>query len=146
MLSAFVNTFKITELRQRILFTFGLIFICRLIAAIPLPGVDAVAIRQFFEVQGGAEGGLLGMFNLFSGGALLQCSIGSLGIMPYISASIILQLMTAVVPHLEKLAREGDVGRQKITQYTRYLTVILCAVQGFAMAGALQSGDRKSVV
>lgn len=140
MLSAFVNTFKITELRQRIFFTFGLIFICRLIAAIPLPGVDAVAIRQFFEVQGSAEGGLLGMFNLFSGGALLQCSVGSLGIMPYISASIILQLMTAVVPHLEKLAREGDVGRQKITQYTRYLTVVLCTVQGFAMAGALQTG------
>jgi preprotein translocase subunit SecY len=140
MLSAFVNTFKITELRQRILFTFGLIFICRLIAAIPLPGVDAAAIRSYFDMQGGAEGGLLGMFNLFSGGALLQCSIGSLGIMPYISASIILQLMTAVVPQLEKLAREGDVGRQKITQYTRYLTVVLCAVQGFAMAGALQTG------
>jgi preprotein translocase subunit SecY len=140
MLSAFVNTFKITELRQRILFTFGLIFICRLIAAVPLPGVDAVAIRSFIDAQGGAEGGLLGMFNLFSGGALLQCSIGSLGIMPYISASIILQLMTAVVPHLEKLAREGDVGRQKITQYTRYLTVILCVVQAFAMATALQGG------
>lgn len=140
MLSAFVNTFKITELRQRILFTFGLIFVCRLISAVPLPGVDAVAIRSFFDAQGGADSGLMGMFNLFSGGALLQCSIGSLGIMPYISASIILQLMTAVIPHLEKLAREGDVGRQKITQYTRYLTVVLCAVQGFAMAGALQSG------
>jgi preprotein translocase subunit SecY len=140
MLSAFVNTFRITELRQRILFTFGLIFICRLIAAIPLPGVDAAAIRSFFESQGGAEGGLLGMFNLFSGGALLQCSIGLLGIMPYISASIILQLMTAVVPHLEKLKREGDIGRQKITQYTRYLTVVLCGVQGFAIAGAIQSG------
>ena len=140
MLSAFVNTFKITELRQRILFTFGLIFICRLIVAVPLPGVDAVAIRSFFDVQGGADSGLLGMFNLFSGGALLQCSIGSLGIMPYISASIIVQLMTAVIPHLERLAREGDVGRAKITQYTRYLTVVLCTVQGFAMAGALQSG------
>jgi preprotein translocase subunit SecY len=140
MLSAFVNTFKIAELRQRILFTFGLIFICRLIAAVPLPGVDAVAIRSFFDAAGSAEGGLLGMFNLFSGGALLQCSIGSLGIMPYISASIILQLMTAVIPHLEKLSREGDVGRQKITQYTRYLTVVLCIVQGFAMAVALQSG------
>ncbi len=140
MLSAFVNTFKITELRQRILFTFGLIFICRLIAAVPLPGVDAVSIRAFIEAQGGAEGGLFGIMNLFSGGALLQCSIGTLGIMPYISASIILQLMTAVIPHLEKLAREGDVGRQKITQYTRYLTVIICAVQGIAMAIALQSG------
>lgn len=140
MLSAFVNTFKITELRQRILFTFGLIFICRLIAAVPLPGVDAVSIRAFIEAQGGAEGGLFGIMNLFSGGALLQCSVGTLGIMPYISASIILQLMTAVVPHLEKLAREGDVGRQKITQYTRYLTVVICAVQGLAMALALQSG------
>jgi len=140
MFSAFVNTFKITELRQRILFTFGLIFICRLIAAVPLPGVDAVAIRDFIEVQGGAQGGLFGIMNLFSGGAMLHCSIGTLGIMPYISASIILQLMTAVIPHLERLAREGDVGRQKITQYTRYLTVVICAVQGVAMGAALQSG------
>ena len=140
MLSAFANVFKIQELRQRVLFTFGLIFICRLIASVPLPGVNAVAIRQFMESQGGAEGGLFGIMNLFSGGALLQCSIGTLGIMPYISASIILQLMTAVVPHLERLKREGDVGRQKITQYTRYLTVIICAVQGVAMAVALQSG------
>ncbi|MBT8046630.1 MAG: preprotein translocase subunit SecY, partial [Pontiella sp.] len=105
-----------------------------------LPGVDAVTIRTFIESQGGAEGGLFGIMNLFSGGALLQCSIGTLGIMPYISASIIIQLMTAVIPHLEKLAREGDVGRQKITQYTRYLTVVICGVQGFAMAAALQSG------
>lgn len=140
MLSAFVNTFKITELRQRIFFTFGLIFVCRLIAAVPLPGVDAVAIRAFIDSQGAAQGGLFGIMNLFSGGALLQCSIGTLGIMPYISASIILQLMGAVVPHLEKLKREGDVGRQKITQYTRYLTVIICSIQGIAMAIALQSG------
>lgn len=142
MLSAFVNTFKITELRQRILFTLGLVFICRFIVAVPLPGVDALAIRSFFESQSGSEGGgILGLFNLFSGGALLQCSIGTLGIMPYISASIILQLMTAVVPQLEKLAREGDVGRQKITQYTRYLTVALCVVQGFGLAVALQKGN-----
>ena len=140
MLSAFANTFKIPELRQRILFTFGLIFICRLIAAVPLPGVDALAIRHFMEQQGAAQGGLFGIMNMFSGGALLKCSIGTLGIMPYISASIILQLMTAVIPHLEKLAREGDVGRQKITQYTRYLTVVICTFQGFAMAWALQSG------
>ncbi|MDH3981488.1 MAG: preprotein translocase subunit SecY, partial [Kiritimatiellaceae bacterium] len=125
MLSAFVNVFKIPELRQRIFFTFGLIFICRLIAAVPLPGVDAAFIREWMESQGAAQGGLFGLMNLFSGGAMLKCSIGTLGIMPYISASIILQLMTAVVPHLEKLAREGDVGRQKITQYTRYLTVII---------------------
>ncbi len=140
MLSAFTNTFKIPELRQRILFTLGLIFICRLLAAVPLPGVDAHAIREFIEAQGGADGGLFGIMNLFSGGAMLKCSVGTLGIMPYISASIIIQLMTAVIPHLEKLAREGDVGRQKITQYTRYLTVVICAVQGVAMGVALQSG------
>ncbi len=140
MLSAFVNTFKIAELRQRILFTFGLIFICRLIAAIPLPGVDAAALRDFIASQTGADGGLVGIMDLFSGGALLQCSIGTLGIMPYISASIIIQLMTAVIPHLEKLAREGDVGRQKITQYTRYLTVIICSFQAIAMGAALQGG------
>jgi preprotein translocase subunit SecY len=141
MLSAFVNSFKITELRQRILFTFGLIFICRLIAAVPLPGIDAVTIREFFEAHSGSQGGFLGMVNLFSGGALLQCTIGTLGIMPYISASIIIQLMTAVIPHLEKLAREGDVGRQRITQYTRYLTVVICAVQGAAIAMSIQGGN-----
>jgi len=141
MLSAFVNTFKIPELRQRILFTFGLIFICRLIAAIPLPGVDAVMIRAHFDNMAASGGGFLGMFNMFSGGALLQCSIGALGIMPYISASIILQLMTSVIPHLEKLAREGDVGRQKITQYTRYLTVIICAVQAVGIGVSLQAGN-----
>ncbi|MBN2164263.1 MAG: preprotein translocase subunit SecY [Pontiellaceae bacterium] len=140
MLSAFVNTFKIAELRQRILFTFGLIFICRLIAAVPLPGVDAVQIRDFVANMGGG-GGLSDMLNLFSGGALLQCTIGTLGIMPYISASIIIQLMTAVIPHLEKLAREGDVGRQKITQYTRYLTVIICLVQGVFMGIALTTSQ-----
>jgi len=139
MLSAFINTFKITELRQRIFFTLGLVFICRLISAIPLPGVDVVMIRQHFDEM--VSGGVLGMFNMFSGGALLQCSIGALGIMPYISASIIIQLMTAVIPQLEKLAREGDVGRAKITQYTRYLTVVLCAVQSLGIAVALKSGN-----
>ena len=139
MFSAFVNTFKIPELRQRIIFTLSLIFVCRIVAAIPLPGVDAVLIKEVVDSQGPGDG-LTGILNLFSGGALLQCSIGTLGIMPYISASIILQLMTAVIPHLEKLAREGDVGRQKITQYTRYLTVIICTVQGLAMAFTLQSG------
>jgi preprotein translocase subunit SecY len=141
MLSAFVNTFKIPELRQRILFTLVLVLICRFIAAVPLPGVDVTMIRDYFADMAASGGGLLGMFNMFSGGALLQCSIGALGIMPYISASIILQLMTAVIPHLEKLAREGDVGRQKITQYTRYLTVVLCTVQSFGIAIALKNGN-----
>jgi len=139
MLSAFSNSFKIPELRQRILFTFALIFAIRILAVIPTPGVDAVALREFLaQVRSTAGGGFLGMFDLFSGGALQNVAVGALGIMPSISASIILQLLTAVVPSLERLAREGDSGRQKITQYGRYLTVILCIVQGYAMAVALE--------
>jgi preprotein translocase subunit SecY len=139
MLSAFANSLKIPELRQRIFFTFGLVFVSRLVATIPTPGVDAVALRDAIaEIATRTGGGFLGLFNLFSGGALENCAVGALGIMPYISASIILQLMTAVVPTLERLAREGDTGRQKITQYTRYLTVLLCLVQGYAWATALE--------
>jgi preprotein translocase subunit SecY len=139
MLSAFANSLKIPELRQRIVFTFGLIFVIRLVAAIPTPGVDAVALREFLaQIRATAGGGFLGLFDLFSGGALENCAVGALGIMPNISASIILQLLTAVVPSLERLAREGDAGRQKITQYSRYLTVALCIVQGYAMAVALE--------
>ncbi len=140
MLSAFANSLKIPELRQRILFTFGLIFIVRLIAAVPIPGVDEIALREFIaRMAASAGGGFLGLFDLFSGGALENCAVGALGIMPSISASIILQLLTAVVPSLERLAREGDTGRQKITQYGRYLTVALCLVQGYAMAVALEN-------
>jgi len=139
MLSAFANSLKIPELRQRIFFTFGLIFITRIISTIPTPGVDAVALQQAItEIQNTVGGGFLGLYNLFSGGALERAAVGALGIMPYISASIILQLMTAVVPQLERLAREGETGRQKITQYTRYLTVALCIVQGYFMAVALE--------
>lgn len=140
MLSAFANSLRIPELRQRIFFTFGLVFICRLIAAVPTPGVDAVALRTFIDqLHNMAGGSFVGMFDLFSGGALQNCAVGALGIMPYISASIIIQLMTAVIPMLERLAREGDSGRQKITQYTRYLTVALCMVQGYAMAVTLEN-------
>jgi preprotein translocase subunit SecY len=139
MLSAFANSLRIPELRQRILFTFGMVFICRLVASVPTPGVDAVALRTFMaQIRATAGGSFLGMFDLFSGGALENCAVGALGIMPYISASIILQLMTAVVPALERLAREGDTGRQKLTQYTRYATVLLCLVQGYAMALTLE--------
>ncbi len=139
MLSAFTNSLKIPELRQRIFFTFGLIFVVRIVAAIPTPGVDAVALREFLaQVSATTGGGFLGLFDLFSGGALENCAVGALGIMPSISASIILQLLTAVVPQLERLAREGDAGRQKITQYGRYLTVILCLLQGYAMAVTLE--------
>ena len=142
MLSAFSNSLRIPELRQRILFTFGIVFVCRLIAAVPAPGVDAVALREFMaQIRTMAGGSFVGLFDLFSGGALENCAVGALGVMPYISASIILQLMTAVVPALERLAREGDTGRQKITQYTRYLTVVLCVVQGYAMALTLENPE-----
>ena len=138
MLSAFTNSLKIPELRQRIVFTVALIFVCRLVAVIPTPGVNAAALQAIMDRMAGAGNiGFMGMLDLFSGGALTQAAIGSLGIMPSISASIILQLLTAVIPSLEKLAREGDAGRQQIIQYGRYLTVALCIVQGYAMAALL---------
>ena len=139
MLSAFTNSLKIPELRQRIFFTAALIFVCRLVSVIPVPGVDAEALRAIMDrmaAQGG-DIGFMGLLDLFSGGALTQAAIGALGIMPSISASIILQLLTAVIPSLEKLAREGDAGRQQIIQYGRYLTVALCVLQGYAMASVL---------
>lgn len=139
MLSAFTNSFKIPELRARILFTAGLIFVCRLVANIPTPGVDPVALQQIVDdMQTKVGGGFLGLIDMFTGGALRNCAVGALGIMPYISASIILQLMTAVVPSLGRLAREGDSGRQKIIQYGRYLTVGLCVIQGYFLAVTLE--------
>lgn len=139
MLSAFANSLKIPELRRRIFFTLGLIFFCRLVASVPTPGVDAVALQQIIaDIESKVGGGFLGWIDLFSGGALSNCAVGALGIMPYISASIILQLMTAIVPMLERLAREGESGRQKLTQYTRYLTIVICIIQGLVMAFTLE--------
>jgi len=139
MLSAFSNSLKIPELRARIGFTFALIFVCRLVATVPAPGVDARALSAAIDnIASRVGGGFLGLFDMFSGGALARCAVGALGIMPYISASIILQLMTAVIPALERLAREGESGRQKITQYTRYLTLALCVVQGSTVAISLE--------
>jgi preprotein translocase subunit SecY len=139
MLSAFTNSLKIPELRQRIFFTVALIFVCRMISVIPTPGVDVAMLRTIMDrmASQGGDIGFMGLLDLFSGGALTQAAIGALGIMPSISASIILQLLTAVVPALEKLAREGDTGRQQIIQYGRYLTVGLCLLQGYAMAAVL---------
>lgn len=135
MISAFANTFKIPELRSRVLFTLGMVIIMRLGAAITTPGVNAQVLRQWFLNVADAKvgGGVATMFNLFSGGALSNCAIFSLGIMPYISASIMLQLLGAVIPQLGKLARE-DGGRQKISQYTRYATILLCLFQGWLLA------------
>ena len=143
MLATFANTFKIPELRKRILLTVGLIFASRLISMIPTPGVDwqtlQAELARIRETSGGLGGGLMDWFNVFSGGALNQCAIGFLSIWPYISASIIIQLLTAVIPQLERLAREGESGKLKLAYYTRYLTIGICVFQGFALATALQN-------
>ena len=140
MISAFTNIFKIPELRQRVLFTLAMIVIVRAGSAITTPGVNAEILREWFRNVADAQsaGGVASLFNLFSGGALAHCAIFSLGIMPYISASIMLQLLTAVVPQLGKLARE-DGGRRKIMQYTRYSTIGLCIFQGFLLAKSFEN-------
>jgi preprotein translocase subunit SecY len=143
MFSAFTNSMKIPELRSRILYTLALLFIARVGAHIPLPGLDPAPLKQFFADQtAGGGGALMGLYNMFTGGALLQGAVCALGIMPYISASIIFQLMTAVVPALSRLQQEGDVGRQKLTQYTRYLTVVICLIQGVLLILALENPGR----
>ena len=140
MLSAFTNSFKIPELRKRILFTLGMLFICRIVTSVPTPGVDAGALqRAIQDAQSRAGGNFMGWIDLFSGGALSNCAVGALSIWPYISASIILQLMTAIIPALERLAREGESGRQKLTQYTRYLALVICVVQGLFLAFSLEN-------
>jgi preprotein translocase subunit SecY len=122
--SAFTNSLKIPELRSRIFYTLALLFVARVGAHIPLPGIDPLPLQHFFADQTQRAGGaLVGLYNMFTGGALVKGAVCALGIMPYISASIIFQLMTAVVPMLSRLQQEGDVGRQKLTQYTRYATV-----------------------
>lgn len=143
MFSAFANSLKIPELRSRILYTLSLLFIARVGAHIPLPGIDPKPLEAFFEAQTAAGGGsLMGLYNMFTGGALTKGAVCALGIMPYISASIIFQLLTAVVPALSRLQQEGDVGRQKLTQYTRYATVIICLVQGVLLILALENPAR----
>ncbi len=124
------NIFRIPELRKRVLFTLGMIFVFRLGAHIPTPGINIEAMTKMMEQQ---SGGILGFLDLFSGGAFRNFTVFALGIMPYISASIIIQLLTAVIPALEALSKEGDAGRKKLTQYTRYLTVGICVIQGFGI-------------
>ncbi|HEY1663226.1 MAG TPA: preprotein translocase subunit SecY [Verrucomicrobiae bacterium] len=135
--NTFANCFKIPELKSRILFTFGVLAVCRLMAFIVIPGVDGAALSAYFSKHEQGFGGLVGMYNTFAGGAFGNCAIGALGIMPYISATIILQLMTAVVPRLSKLAREEG-GRTKIIQLGRYLTVVICLVQGAFFASSYE--------
>ncbi len=135
MLSAFSNIFKIPDLKKKVLVTLGLMAIYRLGAYIPTPGVNGSELARFFDDIARTQGGaLFGVMNMFSGGAIERLTIFALGIMPYVSASIILQLLTAVIPALEKLAKEGELGRRKITQYTRYGTVLLSIIQSFFIA------------
>ncbi len=132
---------KATELRQRIFYTLGLLIVYRLGTYIPVPGIDANALRSFMEQ---AATGLGGILNMFTGGAISRMGIFALGIMPYISASIIVQLMAAMVPQLEQLKKEGEQGRRKLNQYTRYGTVFLATAQAFALAASLEAGDLAS--
>jgi preprotein translocase subunit SecY len=137
MFAAIINTFRncfmIPELKSRIFFTLMVLAICRLEAVVRIPGLDGKMLAEFFERHAGGGASVLGMYSLFTGGALEHCAVGALGIMPYISATIIVQLLTAVIPTLSKLAREEG-GRTKIIQYGRYLTVLLCLGQGLFLA------------
>lgn len=143
MLSALQNIFKIPDLRRKVLVTLGLIAVYRLGSFIPTPGIDAQALAEFFNRIAKSQGGaILGIMNMFSGGSLEKLTIFALGIMPYISSSIIIQLLTAVIPALEKLSKEGKAGYQKINQYTRYATVGLSILQSYFIALWLEHPGR----
>ncbi len=136
MVGALGGMGRLTELRQRLLFVVGALLVYRIGTFIPVPGVNPEALAMLFDQQ---QGSILDMFNMFSGGALERASLFALGVMPYISASIIMQLMSAVIPKLEQLKKEGEAGRRKITQYTRYGTVVLATFQAIGISVALQS-------
>ncbi|MBI5123892.1 MAG: preprotein translocase subunit SecY [Candidatus Omnitrophica bacterium] len=143
MLEAFVNTIKIPDLRKKILLTLALIAVYRIGTYIPTPGVDGAKLAVFFNNLARTQGGaLFGIMNMFSGGAISRLTIFALGIMPYISSSIILQLLTAVIPALERLAKEGEAGQKKIVQYTRYGTMVLAVIQSFFIAVWLENPAR----
>ncbi len=142
MLRTIANAFAVAEIRKKLAFTAAMLLLYRLGAYIPAPGVDVNAVKELSENFAGSN--ILGFLNLFSGGGLSRLSLFALGIMPYITASIILQLLTVVVPSLEKLQKEGEVGQQKITQYTRYLTVGLAFAQSFGYVFLFQSFGSES--
>src|ERR1700728_2853638 len=143
-LEALGNVVRIPDLRKRVLFTLGLLAVYRIGAYIPTPGIDTNKFEAYFNRNAG--GGFLGYFDLFSGGMLRRMTIFALGITPYITASIILQLLTVVIPTLDKLQKEGELGRRKITQWTRYLTVALAVIQSIGIAFALQNSDGNFVL
>lgn len=143
MLEAFGNIIKIPDLRKKVVLTLGLIAVYRVGTYIPTPGIDGAKLSQFFASLASSQGGaLFGIMNMFSGGAISRLTIFALGIMPYISSSIILQLLTAVIPALERLAKEGEAGHKKIVQYTRYGTIILSVIQSFFIALWLENPAR----
>ena len=135
-IEAVKNMFRIEDLRNRVLFTLALLAVYRIGAHIPTPGINVTELERIFSQSAGS---VLGIFDLFSGGNFRRLTIFALGIMPYITSSIILQLMTVVFPYLERLQKEGELGRRKITQYTRYLTILLSIIQSLTIAGTLQS-------
>ena len=139
MMKGFSNVFRIPELRKKILITLGLVFVCRLISQIPTPGVDWMERQRVIaDIKAQTSGGgMLDWFNVFTGGAFDQCAIGFLSIWPYISASIVIQLLSSVIPSLEKLKKEGETGRAQLAQITRYLTIVLCIVQSWGIATML---------
>jgi preprotein translocase subunit SecY len=136
---AVANVFRVPDLRKRVLFTLALLAVYRVGGHFPIPGIDTVRFEEFMKSNAGT---LFGMFDLFSGGMFRRLTIFALGIMPYITSSIILQLLTVVVPTLEKLQKEGELGRRKITQWTRYLTVILALIQSFGIAATLENSQQ----
>src|ERR1700694_1731568 len=142
-LDAFGNVFRIPDLRKRVLFTLGMLAVYRLGGHIPTPGININRWTDFFSSH---QGTIFGFFDLFAGGNIRRLTIFALGIMPYITASIILQLLTVVVPTLEKLQKEGELGRRKITQWTRYLTIGLGIAQSFGIAIGLQGAGQEFVV
>lgn len=136
MLEKLINIFKVPELRKRVIFTLSILVVHRIGSHIPTPGIDITVLNTYFQQHGG---GLLNLVDMFSGGAFLRFTVFALGIMPYISASIIFQLLTVVIPYLEKLSKEGEFGRKKINQYTRYLTVFICALQSYGLSAWMKS-------
>src|SRR6476619_5297447 len=142
-LEAIANVFRIPDLRKRVFFTLAMLAVYRIGGHLPIPGVDAKRFEEFITQN---QGTVFGFFDLFAGGNIRRLTVFALGIMPYITSSIILQLMTVVVPTLEKLQKEGELGRRKITQWTRYLTIVLSVLQSFGIAQGLMSMQQGIVI
>lgn len=144
MMSGFANAFKIEELRKKIFVTLGIVFVCRLISMIPCPGVDWGTLQSTLELarQNRESAGVAGLLSLFTGGALDKCAIGFLSIWPYISAQIVIQLLSSVIPSLEKYKREGESGRTKLAEITRYLTIVICIFQAWGISAAMMHPEQ----